>query len=274
MAKENSLKQRIHSGEIPRYIYHYTSLLKKSNNLEPEQSHIWENLKQNSLYFSKPKDFNDPFDSVAHFSKTSIVNLLSGINAEKILDKNVNPKILSLEFCNILKTIQGVCCFSATNNNHLLWSHYSSSHTGICLKFDVLKSIDLFETDLRYVNYRSIMPSINVKKSDDNFGLEEMIFTKSLNWSYEQEIRLLKNTTGPLKFKKTALIEIIFGCNCENHYCNKLIHTLSHNGYKNTKYTLAKQSPINYSLEFIQLKQKEIEIRINEYLKEVIDIIL
>tara|TARA_R110001583_G_scaffold186749_1_gene347668 strand:+ start:1805 stop:2791 length:987 start_codon:yes stop_codon:yes gene_type:complete len=30
-----------------------------------------------------------------------------------------------------------VTCFSATNENQLMWSHYASSHRGICLEFDL-----------------------------------------------------------------------------------------------------------------------------------------
>ncbi len=273
MTRENSLAQRVNIGKIPRYIYHYTSLMNKKTNKQNDeefiQSHIWENLKENSLYFSRPKDFNDPFDSVANFSQNSIKNIFSDIDTKGVFDKVDNPKKISLEFCNILKTIQGICCFSATYNNHLLWSHYASSHTGICLKFDILQDINFFKDDLKFVNYRSIMPSIDIDKSDEDFDFEEMIFTKSLNWSYEQEIRLLKNVTGLLKFNKSSLVEIIFGCNRNEHYCNNFIFTLNQNGYENTNFVLAGQSPTNYNLEFKQMDQKEIENRKSEYINEI-----
>lgn len=81
-----------------------------------------------------------------------------------------------------------VSCFSETNNNFLMWSHYASKHTGICLEFTIenksfpFELIDSYnkdsveyeegvatwqgrsiryEDEIREVQYQPLLPTIN-----------------------------------------------------------------------------------------------------------------
>lgn len=113
----------------------------------------------------------------------------------------------------------GICCFSTLDDNILLWSYYSDGHKGICLKFDTTEDVVVFkelvvvsyEKELRHYNH-----FLDSKKSADYF-----IKPKSLKWSHESEIRIVKTkydiieneNKRTFKFRSQALKEIIFGKN-------------------------------------------------------------
>lgn len=114
-------------------------------------------LKQ-ELYFPSPIDLNDPhecrpFFQVADFddpkNKENFVNYavkqVSALNPEKDLDKirawaqkldqdaaqKMNNETAALYQTYLFKGFR-ICGFSVSKSDPLLWSHYSSSHKGIC----------------------------------------------------------------------------------------------------------------------------------------------
>lgn len=68
-------------------------------------------------------------------------------NIIEILNNSINEKDIIFDSSNFKKEIERltekflkssyVTCFSETNNNFLMWSHYSSKHSGICLEFNL-----------------------------------------------------------------------------------------------------------------------------------------
>lgn len=98
-----------------------------------------ESFRENYLWFSKPKFFNDPFDCNMEVIKY-YNNFLNSINtiAEKADDLIING---TKEF--------GICCFSETNNNIHMWSHYADSHKGICIEYDSSEFNDYFSQLLK-----------------------------------------------------------------------------------------------------------------------------
>jgi len=87
--------------------------------------YLFDLLVNQEFWFSKPKDFNDPFDtSQSNFQeyKEWLVKSMKEDYEEKI----------------------GVCCFSLDPKSILMWSHYSDNHKGVCLKFDRLKDMECF----------------------------------------------------------------------------------------------------------------------------------
>ena len=64
-----------------------------------------------------------------------------------------------------------------------MWGHYAGSHTGICLEFDA-RCAPFAAAEK--VKYASTYPAFDVLK-----GGYEFLFTKSADWSYEAEWRLI-----------------------------------------------------------------------------------
>ena len=119
------------------------------------------NLRNLCLWFSKPGNFNDPFDCDINFNIKGVneksIKALFDIAREWNLDKKafdeqylnegqINEKFKqdaidrAIQATNKVKKENwmhiGVACFSEANDNILMWSHYANNHEGFCLEFD------------------------------------------------------------------------------------------------------------------------------------------
>lgn len=168
-----------------------------------------ESFRENYLWFSKPKFFNDPFDCNMEVIKY-YNNFLNSINtiAEKADDLIING---TKEF--------GICCFSETNNNIHMWSHYADSHKGICIEYDSSEFNDYFSQLLKcrcyltpvdyrdrlinldgdiewtkhseYTEFKRIASIIKDPKELDLL-FEKLLLQKNEGiWSNERELRLI-----------------------------------------------------------------------------------
>lgn len=85
---------------------------------------------------------------------------------------------------------RGVSCFSARNDDVLMWSHYGDRHKGFCLGF---RSNREPFSQAWQVDYQANVPAVNPTSlilDDVHDAFRAMIATKSQHWSYEQEWRL------------------------------------------------------------------------------------
>lgn len=89
----------------------------------------------------------------------------------------------------------GVLSLAEKNDNLLMWAHYGEQHKGIVVGFDSahrffdqrLSSADDFR-HLRKVNYEQKRPIIRFTEEDD---FSRILLTKSPEWSYEEEWRMI-----------------------------------------------------------------------------------
>ncbi len=167
-------------------IYKYKGLRKENLNQHLE---ICQELK---LFFCMGKLLNDPFEG------------------QIIGDKKIQ---------NIFQNA-GICSFSRVEDNLLMWSHYANSHNGICYGFD--KRL-LAESLWKNVNakgetffeegdvlYTSSPPHV-YDKGFGKYEAKDIIFNKSLGWSYEQEYRIAVATPRSIQFELTSLKKVIIG---------------------------------------------------------------
>jgi len=80
--------------------------------------------------------------------------------------------------------VQGCLSLSATPKNILMWSHYAHNHKGYVIGFDA--EHDYFGRTVRPVIYSDLRPSHNPLEERHS---GEIFYTKSRDWSYEQEHR-------------------------------------------------------------------------------------
>jgi hypothetical protein len=123
----------------------------------------------------------------------------------------------------------GLLCVSKNYFNPTMWSHYSDSHKGIVLEFDIKEDEKNEFFTVKYVDkiIENNKPFNDIKKN--YFFLEELLATKSKDWCYENEVRFLfdlkddyipKSINGDLKFfinmeeKGFILQKVILGCMC------------------------------------------------------------
>jgi len=132
----------------------------------------------------------------------------------------------------------GMCCLSAPRDNLLLWAHYADEHRGLCIGLSteklgivqsgLVKSRELLV--LLKVDYSRDMPQINLVKflaSKDRWqeDINTMISTKSIDWCYEQEYRLVywNHPNDLLSVGREAIVEVILGCRCSDEDWEKTL---------------------------------------------------
>jgi hypothetical protein len=79
-----------------------------------------------------------------------------------------------------------VYCLSEKPDSPLMWAHYTASHTGVCLEFNAHMEPFTKETGATKVEYQAAYPAYDI----ETVGYEPLV-TKSADWSYEAEWRLI-----------------------------------------------------------------------------------
>ncbi|MEZ4872697.1 MAG: DUF2971 domain-containing protein [Bdellovibrionales bacterium] len=107
----------------------------------------------------------------------------------------------------------GISCFSRTPDIMLMWSHYTRSHSGFCLEFDVkaLNECAQSEDKINWVevDYVEQVPEYSIFKAPK---YSEIVGKKSKDWEYESEVRALRLPTN-YHFPAEVITGIIFGLN-------------------------------------------------------------
>ena len=113
----------------------------------------------------------------------------------------------------------GVLSLSESLTENLLWSHYAAGHRGIAIEFDA--SVGLFVT-AQQVLYDSTEPVINRIADDGNAVLEKSVLTKSVDWQYEREWRVIARPTEAVATELTNLpedvVEFLMSQHGPGHY--------------------------------------------------------
>ncbi len=232
-------------------------------------------LYDNLLRATQPEDLNDPFECVSipptieeaiilckasHSDfqmssdyKNEIPNnrLTEMLEGEiKKIREGISPNFFEHMISNQRKRINsqfGIISFSERWNSSIMWSHYSQSHEGFCVGFN--NEHEFFHTDansfqdgnrvtvkVEYSEKRLKVP-ITVDHPDFFVNSWRLLGLKSLDWSYEKEVRTIillskkdhfvetDNSKAIYLFKmpKEAINEILVGLRTEELLKKKLI---------------------------------------------------
>jgi hypothetical protein len=133
----------------------------------------------------------------------------------------------------------GLLCFTSDWTNPVLWSHYGARHRGICLGFDLDRSLPPRKVQYRPGRLEGKLKSPVV----DNELTELLLCTKFESWSYEREWRVpvklaSMHHEGGLCFyrldPKIRLAEVILGPLCTLPWTEIRDLASAHNGNVNT----------------------------------------
>lgn len=147
-------------------------------------------------YDKQSQEFRNkiPFDIFMSFAE---------VNAEKIIgDKDVflasGAKIMQQIVCEGIEKVIGILSLSESVNNLLMWAHYANSHQGFVIEFDSSNKFfnqQINENDelryLRKISYSDERPNIRINVRDGSDAGVKMFLTKSNEWSYEKEWRIM-----------------------------------------------------------------------------------
>lgn len=121
-----------------------------------------------------------------------------------------------------------------------MWSHYGDSHRGVCIGFDIERPFDpVFGTGYE-VEYKEFYPNISLLELDSMFAshlyepeklssyddiITKSLYTKSIHWNYENEIRYVRTQqygtgAGSMEFPAAKVKEIIVGAKISDEHYN------------------------------------------------------
>ncbi|MDT3668963.1 MAG: DUF2971 domain-containing protein [Aromatoleum sp.] len=155
-----------------------------------------------TVRFTPPCAFNDPFEAVP-----TITELLSG---ESFIWDQLQAA-LAISFGGKV----GMFCLSEDPLNLLMWGHYCNAHQGVVVEFDVTNpffsarstasGLHQYLRKVEYREHRATLPLEHFQKNkmgllnDHGSGWLDLVrsehplmFTKSPDWSYEREWRLVR----------------------------------------------------------------------------------
>jgi len=195
----------------------------------------------NTLKFSSPNEFNDPFDCNEDLLKLRITKesaikqikdskqKLTRNERTRLIKKITNPNTVSSKMKETKKDYK-LACFSEKSDETLMWSHYANKHRGICIGFSFPH---------QYTGKFILCPIKYLKKIEKLDGDSETakvilywLTTKSERWSYENEIRAITqskrvNSYGLIEFDRKYVSEIIFGCMVSEKDINQTIKKIN-----------------------------------------------
>jgi hypothetical protein len=226
-----------------------TKPLWKFLSLASDQSPIWQKrltqlAVEGKAYFSSPRDFNDPFDCLPHFpvpqteeelerGKQHLINRMVKAMPDMpphLIRQKMGDALSDISRERLVETLNGsvtktssnmgVFCLSETIDSVLMWSHYSSNHSGVALRFDFRIEPSAGIMPLFKVKYEWMRPWLGLFLSDDIAAdIADALATKAAFWGYEQEWRALRvNAARTLvDFNPLVVTGVAFGATCASN---------------------------------------------------------
>lgn len=227
------------------------------------------------LRATQPEDLNDPFECVSIpptieeaiiLCKASHLDFQMSSEQKNKIPENrqkeilegeiqkirdgVSPNYLEYMISNQRKRINsqfGIISFSERWDSSIMWAHYSQSHEGFCVGFN--DEHEFFHTDANSflkgkratvkVEYSERRLKVPITNDHPDFFANSwrLLGLKSLDWSYEKEVRTIillsqkdqfietehSKSIYLFKIPKEAIGEIIVGLKTEQSLKNRLI---------------------------------------------------
>ncbi|MBU1095824.1 MAG: DUF2971 domain-containing protein [Bacteroidetes bacterium] len=244
-------------------------------------------LRENLLFFSSPKNFNDPFDCRIYPNfesgstnqllnrfldhiKSSYPNMPLSIQkslAKKKYLKNIkiikSPELMTKRMNEVANKYYGIFSLAENVDNLLMWAHYSDCHRGFCIEFDANRLLSICNNYLKIqelifmkkIKYESEYPIISPFLSDI-YSLDyiDWITTKSKDWEYEREWRLIftSHPDEEISFPEDIFTGIYFGVNATCTTIENIKRLFSNKNIK-PKYYQAKLKHKQFGVAFSRM---------------------
>ena len=202
----------------------------------PNENTISE-LENGYIWFSDRNSLNDKLDSNPEFVKLStdpkeqkllydtIANGILDERTKNYFDKNMSPKVLQ-EFAQTkvkpFVSSFGIACFTMYPMNEKLWEIYAKNNSGLCMQFDINIDTTFFHNVLP-IHY---VPEISEREYNPISAPDHIIdlfYKKTEEWSYEKELRLLKDRLGKIHFNRKALKSIVIGDKAQKDFIKQVV---------------------------------------------------
>lgn len=219
-----------------------------AHKFKPISEQLYRTLETSEIYFASPMELNDPFDCQIDLSKARKLALLSCMNISTaveegrwgVFSKNLIQKARS---CGVFSLCGGEVI---GHNSHLFWPHYGDSHKGVCLTYRIPTSYvegNHFGIDRVKYSSESLFEAINNLRLEPLPTMPEihpliiaMLTTKSGQWAYEEEVRMVAFESGPKPIPRDCLVQVCFGLKVSARERQRLITAMHGWGYQGCTY--------------------------------------
>ena len=255
------------NNQFPKSLFRYISLN------DDNERFVRRLLCENYIYFSKPSQFNDPFDCKAHWSigeteeeKIKFFTFIlkqCGTSLDHVDEEEVKSNLIKMnwqkdptkhqqvkDIIDPLVENTGVLCFTEKPDNLLMWAHYAQNHTGLCIQFD-FDEHGLLDEKCDKVIYSKNYPLVNLAKEPEENWAKIFLLTKSKDWEYEHEWRFIDlRGSGEKVVPHNFVRGIIFGLRMLDKNKNKIISWFKNRDYI-PKFYQAQKHEKRYSIKII-----------------------
>ena len=202
---------------LPPVLYRYRGLREDDQDCLAREIDA---IRNQTLYCSRYKALNDPMEG---FFEPSL-----RFQQDTAFSKAARRMVFDA------KQDIGICCFSDTYDNELMWTHYARNYTGICVGYRTKELIEGLSDRVHLVRvaYDSTPPKLG--KSDWNAYLMaiKILSHKKANWIYEREWRLLADI-GPLRIESArCIVELRLGSRLSPQHRELLLEAFRDSGIK------------------------------------------
>lgn len=154
-----------------------------------------------------------------------------------------------------------LCCFTANENNLLMWSHYCAGHSGVVVRFNA----SLYPVcTAQKVAYRDTYPVVEYPLDPSGRDILDCFLTKADYWEYEHEYRLWHYTNqeekppwyvdpNHLALPRGAMTSVTLGVGLGEERTKQIID-LIHNGPFEPEIWQAVRDRTAYRLGFEQVE--------------------
>jgi hypothetical protein len=184
------------------------------------------------IYLTPPKYLNDPWDFLLRSESPTGEQIkrkipISRADFHKEASSHIFLEDEAREQQEGLSTIIGLICLTESPLDRLMWAHYGESHHGFVAEFGHTEEgksesgFQFCDSPFKAAIKVDYQPTQSMLKRDRS-NMEAAVFTKHLDWKYEQEWRVIRalNTGDPhpkrkgfvlARFKAAHLLRVIFG---------------------------------------------------------------
>lgn len=202
-------------------------------------------LRKCRLWAAKPERFNDPFDCDLEISVgITEDNMLAAIHQNrsestiaqyKASKLDADGKFIPEERKRLDDLTQelieenrnmGVVCLSEVCDSILMWSHYAENHKGVCFEFTRAEDNALGDSEscspVKYDRHYPIIDLGQMLLKQDGETFESMMRTKSWDWAYEKEWRLITEEGDQECQLPGPISRVILGIKIEDQFKSKI----------------------------------------------------
>lgn len=224
----------------PRYLYRYRAW-KDDQGLDQEISCI----RNKSLWCSNFRMLNDPMEG----NYDATLRLKRMQEYREVRDKLSNEKMAL-----------GICSFSETNDNGVMWAHYANQFAGICIEYDFRKLLRYLPETATFVrvSYNEKTIEISSHETDNTEIAQRILSSKGHRWLYEREWRVFCPNPGIQLLSKNCISRVYLGNRIDTSAKEKISAALSELGIPTKRMRIS-----GYEIKF---SKQEPPKRVNSHL--------